>query len=139
MIDKNVAAKLVKLAKEMLDFSYSPYSEYKVGAALLTKSGKIYLGCNIENASYSPTVCAERVAFSTAIHAGKKSFSAIAVVGGKDSEDICAYTPPCGVCRQFMAEFCSPDFPVILSNGKSSKVLTLGELLPESFTKENLF
>ena len=80
MIDKNVAAKLVKLAKEMLDFSYSPYSEYKVGAALLTKSGKIYLGCNIENASYSPTVCAERVAFFEAINKGEKDYQFVEVM-----------------------------------------------------------
>ena len=138
-MDKKVFDNLVNSAVLAREKSYCPYSRFAVGAALLCEDGEIFTGANIESSSYTPTVCAERVAFSTAIHAGKKSFSAIAVVGGKDSEDICAYTPPCGVCRQFMAEFCSPDFPVILSNGKSSKVLTLGELLPESFTKENLF
>ena len=138
-MDKKVFDNLVNSAILAREKSYCPYSRFAVGAALLCEGGEIFTGANIESSSYTPTVCAERVAFSTAIHAGKKSFSAIAVVGGKDSEDICAYTPPCGVCRQFMAEFCSPDFPVILSNGKSSKVLTLGELLPESFTKENLF
>ena len=138
-MDKKIFDNLVNSAIIARKKSYCPYSSFAVGAALLCEDGEIFTGANIESSSYTPTVCAERVAFSTAIHAGKRNFCAIAVVGGKATEDISAYTPPCGVCRQFMAEFCSPDFPVILSNGKSSKVLTLGELLPESFTKENLW
>ena len=138
-MDKSIFDNLVRSAILAREKSYCPYSNFAVGAALLCADGEIFTGANIESATYTPTVCAERVAFSTAIHAGKKEFCAIAVVGGKACDDISSYTPPCGVCRQFMAEFCSPDFPVILSDGKNSKVLTLGELLPESFTKKHLF
>ena len=137
MIDKNVAAKLVKLAKEMLDFSYSPYSEYKVGAALLTKSGKIYLGCNIENASYSPTVCAERVAFFKAVSEGEKEFSAIAIAGGHNG-NIEGIFPPCGVCRQVMTEFCDKEFEIILATKEGYESFTLEQILPLSFGKSNL-
>lgn len=137
-MDNKIFDKLVNYAVLAREKSYCPYSDFAVGAALLCEDGEIFTGANIESATYTPTVCAERVAFSTAVHAGKKSFGAIAIVGGKASEALSSFTPPCGVCRQFMAEFCSPDFPVILSDGKSSKILTLGELLPESFTKNNL-
>ena len=124
---------LVKKAKEAAKFSYSPYSGFTVGAALLTKSGKVYLGCNIESASFSPTNCAERTAFFKAVSEGEREFSKIAIVGGKGL-DFADYCPPCGVCRQVMREFCDEDFTVILGkNGDEVKVLTLGELLPLGF------
>lgn len=138
-MDKKIVDSLIETAIIARDKSYCPYSGFSVGAALLCDDGDIFTGANIESSSYTPTVCAERVAFSTAVHAGKKAFKAIAVVGGKADGDISAYTPPCGVCRQFMTEFCSAEFPIILFDGERSKILTLGELLPESFTKINLF
>lgn len=125
---------LIQKALEMLDFSYVPYSHFHVGAALLSKSGKVYGGCNIENSSYSPTNCAERTAFFKAVSEGVKDFDAIAVVGGHDGivKDFC---PPCGVCRQVMREFCSKDFKIILAKTtKEYKVYMLEELLPESFS-----
>ena len=124
---------LIKKAKEAAERSYSPYSGFTVGAALLTKSGRVYLGCNIESASYSPTNCAERTAFFKAVSEGEREFLKIAIVGGKglDFKDFC---PPCGVCRQVMKEFCDEGFTVILGkNGEEMKVLTLGELLPYGF------
>lgn len=135
-IDKE---KLVRLALEARDFSYSPYSEFKVGAALLGKSGKIYTGCNIENAGYTPSNCGERTAFFKAVSEGEKEFKAIAVVGGRDSEPL-TYCAPCGVCRQVMMEFCDyENFQIIL--GKSSKeykTFTLKEILPMGFGPNNL-
>ena len=125
---------LLQKALEMLEFSYVPYSHFHVGAALLSKSGKVYGGCNIENSSYSPTNCAERTAFFKAVSEGVKDFDAIVVVGGHDGivKDFC---PPCGVCRQVMREFCSKDFKIILAKTtKEYKVYTLEELLPESFS-----
>ena len=118
--------------------SYCPYSGFAVGAALLAEDGTIYTGANIESASYSPTVCAERVATFTAVHQGKRKFTAMAIVGGKRGEEVSAYCAPCGVCRQVLAEFCDPDFPVILFDGKTPKTLTLSALLPESFGKADL-
>ena len=138
-IDKKTFDSLIDTARAAREKSYCPYSDFAVGAALLCSDGDIFTGANIESSSYTPTICAERVAFSSAVHAGKNEFKAIAVVGGKAAESVSAYTPPCRVCRQFMTEFCSADFPVILFDGKEPKVLTLGELLPESFTKTNLF
>lgn len=124
---------LIKKAKEAAKCSYSPYSGFTVGAALLTKSGKLYLGCNIESASYSPTNCAERTAFFKAVSEGEREFIKIAIVGGKEL-DFADYCPPCGVCRQVMKEFCDEDFKVILGkNGEDIKVLALGELLPYGF------
>lgn len=129
---------LVSLAKKAANNAYVPYSGYTVGAALLCKNGKVYLGCNIENAAYSPTVCAERTAFFKAVSEGEKEFSAIAVVGGKNG-DFKDYFPPCGVCRQVMAEFCQSDFKVILGkNGDEFISTTLGELLPLGFSEESL-
>ena len=125
---------LIQTAVKMLDFSYVPYSHFHVGAALLTKSGKIYTGCNIENAAYGPSNCAERTAIFKAVSEGEKEFQAIAIVGGPEGkiEDFC---PPCGICRQVMAEFCDKDFKIILSNGKKEvKTFTLSDLLPESFS-----
>lgn len=129
---------LVSLAKKAAERAYVPYSGYTVGAALLCESGEVYLGCNIENAAYSPTVCAERTAFFKAVSEGEKNFKAIAVVGGK-ALDFNDYFTPCGVCRQVMAEFCSSDFKVIFGkNGDEYKVVTLGEILPYSFSKQSL-
>ena len=124
---------LITKAVEAMEKSYSPYSDFKVGAALLSKSGKVYTGCNIENASYSPTCCAERTAFFKAVSEGEKDFTAIAVVGGKNGE-ISSMCSPCGVCRQVMAEFCGKDFMIILSDGKLTKAHTFEKLLPESFS-----
>ena len=122
---------LVSLALSARENSYSPYSGFKVGAALLTKSGKVYKGCNIENGAFSPTNCAERTAVFTAVADGEKEFEAIAVVGGAD--EIKNFCPPCGVCRQVLSEFCKEDFEIHLFNGEEIKTFTLGELLPESF------
>ena len=122
---------LIPLALEARENSYSPYSSFRVGAALLTKGGKVYKGCNIENGAFSPTNCAERTAFFSAIAEGEREFSAIAVVGGKD--EIKNFCPPCGVCRQVMSEFCDEDFKIHLYNGEEAKTYTLGELLPEGF------
>ncbi len=129
---------LVSLAKRAAENAYVPYSGYTVGAALLCKNGKVYLGCNIENAAYSPTVCAERTAFFKAVSEGERDFSAIAVVGGKGG-DFKDYFAPCGVCRQVMAEFCDKDFKVILGKNTDDFFATShGELLPCSFSKDSL-
>ena len=130
---------LIETAIKMTKMSYVPYSHFHVGAALLDKNGKVWTGCNIENASFGPTNCAERTAVFKAVSEGMREFEAIAVVGGKEDEnenpvidDFCA---PCGVCRQVLSEFCSKDFKIILANGKGEqKVFTLAELLPESFS-----
>ena len=133
MLDKE----LLQFAIEARKQSYSPYSNFRVGAALLTKSGKVYGGCNIENAAYTPTNCAERTAIFKAVSEGEREFTAIAIVGGKGDEpaDFCA---PCGVCRQVLAEFCDPDFRIILGTPDNIRVYTLAELLPLSFGKADL-
>ena len=127
---------LCEKAKEAMTRAYAPYSSCKVGAALLGKSGKVYLGCNIENASFSPTICAERSAFASAVSSGERSFKALAVTGGRDGEIKGAFFP-CGVCRQVIREFCSDDFPiyVLAENGRIIET-TLAELLPNSFSSE---
>ena len=125
--------KLCELAKEAMTHSYSPYSGYKVGAALLCKDGTVYTGCNIENAAYTPTICAERTAIFKAVYDGQRAFAAIAVCGGKDGV-ITGRFPPCGVCRQVMREFCSDDFKVYLVTPEGYQETTLGQLLPESFS-----
>ena len=117
--------------------SYSPYSGFRVGAALLTKSGKVYTGCNVENAAYTPTNCAERTAIFKAVSEGEREFSAIAVVGGK-GEEIASVCTPCGVCRQVLAEFCEKDFKILVGTPEAIRGFTLEELLPESFGKSNL-
>lgn len=119
---------LVNKAKEAMQNAYVKYSNFKVGAALLSKSGKVYTGCNIENASYGATICAERVAYTKAISEGEKEFEAIAIVSSSGD-----FTYPCGICRQFMAEF-GLDIQVILEDGKELKVHALKELLPGAFT-----
>ncbi len=130
---------LVEKAIEMTNMSYVPYSHFHVGAALLDKNGKIWTGCNIENATFGATNCAERTAIFKAVSEGIKDFEAIAVAGGPEAADgkpvLNDFCPPCGICRQVLAEFCDRDFKVILANGKGEqKVFTLAELLPESFS-----
>ena len=129
---------LLALAVEATEKSYSPYSACRVGAVLLCESGKVYTGANIENASFTPTVCAERVAFFKAISEGEKGFSKIAVAGGKNGV-INGIFAPCGVCRQVMREFCDDDFKIILGESTSSyRETTLRELLPLSFSPEDV-
>ena len=129
---------LYGLAKDAMNYSYSPYSDCKVGAALLCKNGKVFTGANIENAAFGPTVCAERVAVFKAVSEGEKEFSKIAVVGGKGGV-INGIFAPCGVCRQVLREFCDDDFKIILGETSDSyKTVTLKELLPLSFSPENV-
>lgn len=129
---------LVKLAFGAMQKAYAPYSGYKVGAALLSKSGAVYSGCNIENAAYGPTNCAERTAFFKAVSEGEKEFSKIAVVGGKDGV-VTDMFMPCGVCRQVMAEFCESDFEIIVAKSEDDfSSFSLAELLPFGFSKKNI-
>ena len=127
--------KLCELAKEAMQRAYVPYSGYQVGAALLRSDGSVYQGCNIENAAYSPTNCAERTAFFKAVYDGHRAFEAIAVCGGKGGVITGAF-PPCGVCRQVMREFCGDDFRVYLIHPEGFEALTLGDLLPHSFSAQ---
>ena len=130
---------LVKTALSMRKMSYTPYSHFNVGAALLSADGKIYTGCNIENASYTPPNCAERTAFFKAVSEGVKDFTAIAIAGGKEDATELDYCPPCGVCRQVMSEFCKDDFKIYLVKSETEyKEYTLTELVPERFTPNNL-
>ena len=129
LVDKAIAARKM---------SYSPYSNFAVGAALLTSDGEIFTGANIESSSYTPTVCAERVAAFCAVHNGKKEFSAIAIVGGKAGEEISSFCAPCGVCRQVLSEFSDGSMEIILFDGKTYETYTLSELLPRGFSKDNL-
>lgn len=135
----NEIKKLISEAIDAKNFAYVPYSNFRVGAALYTKQGKIYKGCNIENAAFSPTNCAERTAFFKAVSEGDKDFLAIAVSGG-DKNEKGEYCPPCGVCRQVMVEFCDLEsFIVIFANSTDDyKIFTLKEILPFTFKKENL-
>ena len=130
---------LIQKAIDTLSFSYSPYSNFKVAAAILTKDGKIYTGCNIESVSYTPSNCAERTAFFKAVSEGEHKFEAIAIVGGKHGK-LDDYCPPCGVCRQVMMEFCDPkEFKVILAKTPDDyKEFTLEEILPLGFGPGNL-
>ena len=128
---------LIECAIEARKMSYSPYSNFRVGAALVGKSGKIYTGCNVENAGYSPTNCAERTALFKAVSEGEREFTAIAIVGGK-GETLAPLCAPCGVCRQVLAEFCEKDFRIVLGTPDEIKVYTLAELLPLSFGKGDL-
>lgn len=124
---------LVREALRARENSYSPYSGFAVGAAVVTKTGQIYRGCNIENSAYGPTICAERTAIFKAVSEGIREFEAIAIVGGQAGKEPEEYCAPCGVCRQVMSEFCDTDMPVYLYNGKEVKAYTLGELLPLAF------
>lgn len=127
--------KLISAARKAKEFSYSPYSNFRVGAALLTEDGRIFTGCNVENVAFSPSVCAERTAVVKAVSEGYRNFQAIVVTG--DNGD---YLAPCGVCRQVLAEFCDLEhFQVILANDENDyKIMKLSELLPGSFGKDNL-
>ena len=131
--------KLLELAHEARERAYAPYSHYAVGAALLTKDGRVYQGCNIENAGYTPSNCAERTAFFKAVSEGVREFDAICVVGGANKE-LKEITAPCGVCRQVMMEFCNPEeFQIILAVSKEQyEIYTLKELLPLGFGPDNL-
>ena len=135
MTEQKTLDELLRLATEARDHSYSPYSHYRVGAALLTKDGRIYQGCNIENASYTPTICAERTAFFKAIYDGVRSFSAIAIIG---SGELPAY--PCGVCRQVMSEFCDGGFIIVTANRDADTVVTetLDQMMPHRFGPKDL-
>ena len=133
-------SELIRIALEARKNSYSPYSGFSVGAALLCKDGSVFTGCNIENSAFSPTNCAERTAFFKAVSEGEREFVKIAVVGG-DSDDEAPqnYCPPCGVCRQVMKEFCSSDFEIIMAKSDDDyKIMTLSELLPASFDKREV-
>ena len=133
MTDKELLLKAI----EARSYAYAPYSNHKVGAALVGKSGNIYTGCNVENAAYTPTNCAERTALFKAVSEGEREFVAIAVVGGIGDElaKMCA---PCGVCRQVLAEFCGNDFKIILGTPEKIIVTTLAEILPYSFGPKDL-
>lgn len=128
---KELAAKAVEARKA----AYAPYSGFMVGAALLTQDGKVYTGCNIENAAYTPCCCAERTAFFKAVSEGERHFRAIAIAGGSKEEKAAEFTAPCGVCRQVMMEFCNPEqFSVILCNAAlETKTYTLSEMFPMGF------
>ncbi|MBR5358031.1 MAG: cytidine deaminase [Clostridiales bacterium] len=129
---------LCKAAIDIRENCYAPYSHFCVGAALLTASGKIYTGVNVENAAYGPSNCAERTAVFKAVSEGERTFTAIAIAGGPEDGKL-DYCPPCGVCRQVLAEFCAADFEIILpSSSGETKRFTLAELLPESFGPDNL-
>lgn len=138
-LDRPIIDKLIRIAIEQLKFSYAPYSGFKVGASLIAKNGEIYTGCNIENAAYTPTNCAERTAFFKAVSEGIKEFDAICIVGGKNGI-LTEYAAPCGVCRQVMMEFCDPEtFKIILAlDPEHYDVYTLKELLPLGFGPQNL-
>ena len=135
---KPTDAELIRAAFKARSFAYTPYSHFKVGAALLGRSGKVYTGCNIENAAYTPTNCAERTAVFKAVSEGITEFDAIAVCGGPgeaEPEDFCT---PCGVCRQVMREFCRGDFTLVFYDGEKTAEYTLDEMMPHSFTPMDL-
>ena len=131
---------LVRLAFEAREKAYAPYSHHTVGAALLGKNGVVYQGCNVENAGYTPTNCAERTAFFKAISEGQREFEAIAIVGGLDDAEELHYCAPCGVCRQVMMEFCDPDsFEIVMAKSPEEyQIYILDELLPLGFGPANL-
>ena len=128
---------LIEKSKEAREFAYAPYSHFKVGAALLAKNGKVYTGCNIENATFTPTSCAERTAFFKAISEGTMEFEAIAIVGGKEGE-LAPFCAPCGVCRQVMAEFCDSSFKLVLGTPEKFDVYGFDEVLPFVFNQKDV-
>ncbi len=129
--------KLLKKAEAAREAAYAPYSKYAVGAALLCEDGRIYTGCNIENATFTPTICAERTAFFKAVSEGERRFTMIAIVGGKVGSPA-GFAPPCGVCRQVMAEFCRDNFEIILLKDGRPYVTTLQAALPDRFTDSDM-
>lgn len=139
-LTKDRIQSLIASAMEARKRAYTPYSHYQVGAALLAKDGRVITGCNIENAAYGPSNCAERTAFFKAVSEGIREFCAIAVVGSPQGDVLTQYAYPCGVCRQVMMEFCAPEeFRIIVAKSlEDYKVMTLGELLPEGFGPANL-
>lgn len=130
------ASELIKRAEIARLNAYAPYSKFSVGAALLAKSGKVYVGCNLENAAFTPTVCAERVAFFKALSEGEREFSSIAIVGGKAGESS-TFCPPCGVCRQVMAEFCDSDFCIFSGTTENYRLYRLRDILPLAFSLDD--
>lgn len=139
-LDEKTIRALITAAIEARKKSYSPYSHYQVGAALLAKDERVFTGCNIENAAYTPTNCAERTAFFKAVSDGVRGFRAIAIVGSPEGDELMQYANPCGVCRQVMMEFCNPsDFQIIVAKSQDDyRVVTLKEFLPEGFGPNNL-
>lgn len=138
-MEKKLIQEMIRRAIRQMEFSYAPYSGFKVGAVLLTEAGNFYTGCNIENAAYTPTNCGERTAFFKAVSEGERKFRAICIVGGKEG-NLTDYTAPCGVCRQVMMEFCDPEtFQIILAVSEEKyQVFTLKELMPLGFGTDNL-
>ena len=139
MISKEMIPRLINEAFAARTMAYTPYSHFQVGAALLAAGGRIYCGCNIENAAYTPTNCAERTAFFKAVSEGVRDFEAICIVGGKNQKAT-GYTAPCGVCRQVMMEFCNPKtFKIILAIDRENyRIYTLDDMLPQGFGPANL-
>lgn len=138
-MERMQAQQLIRAAFAARRFAYTPYSHFKVGAALLAQNGQVFTGCNIESASYSPTNCAERTALFKAVSEGVTAFSAIAIVGSREGEVNRIVTSPCGVCRQALFEFCGPDLTVIMARSEEDYLeTTLGELLPYGFGPKNL-
>ena len=137
-MDEKLIRELIEMAADSRRYSYAPYSQYRVGAALLAGDGRVFTGCNIENAAYGPSMCAERTAIFKAVSENVRDFEAICVVGGKG--DVPSdYSVPCGVCRQVMAEFCDSSFRIIVAQDRERfNIYTLGELLPKSFGPDNL-
>lgn len=131
------AKDLMKMAVEARKKAYTPYSHYQVGATIVTEDGTIYTGCNIESASYTPTVCAERCAISKAVSEGHRHFTQVAVVGGKEGE-LAPFCTPCGVCRQLLAEFCTEDTQVYLGTPDKFQAYPFDQILPFSFTSKDL-
>lgn len=139
MMEQAQIQTLIRAAFAAREYSYAPYSRFKVGAALLAADGTVYTGCNIENAAYTPTVCAERTALFKAVSEGKRTFYAIAIVGSLEGRKNERITSPCGVCRQALYEFGGPSLRVILAKSEEDYLLTtLGELLPQGFGPKNL-
>ena len=140
-LDDKTIRTLITTAIHARKRSYSPYSHYQVGAALLSGDGQVVTGCNIENAAYTPTNCAERTAFFKAVSEGCRDFRAIAIVGSPEGDVLTQYAYPCGVCRQVMMEFCNPsDFQIIVAKSEDDYLVkTLQELLPEGFGPDNIF
>ena len=134
MLEKREIRSLIDTALAQRKSAYAPYSDFRVGAALLAGNGEVYTGCNIENSAYSPTNCAERTAVFKAVSEGVREFRAIRITGGPGEEEPSDFCPPCGVCRQVLLEFCDPDFEIILAvNREHYQVYTLDELVPAGF------